>query len=114
MGRQSDDQRQGRFEITYEMTANAPPPMAWQQYDREVKRQWKELLGGDPEEPDVHRFLEQHPSLVPGAFSALGRPTSGHGPFMDALITKPPLQALGTKIPDFMWMSRDSAFFNPV
>jgi hypothetical protein len=101
------------FDITH-TTQSGPPPMEWQEYKRRVQAAWQALLDSSPGEPAVQSFLEQHPSLVPGSHSALGRLTSGHGPFPSALITQPSLAGLGERTPDFVWISRDSAFLNPV
>jgi len=40
--------------------------------------------------------------------------SSGHGPFPCALIAQPPLKGLTGRTPDFLWISRDSSFLNPV
>ena len=103
-----------RFTQTYELTKDRPPPMRWRDYATLVRREWTKLLASDPGEKAIQKFLEQHPSMVPGPLSALGRLSSGHGPFPDALVTQPPLKALGGRTPDFVWLSRDSSFFNPV
>lgn len=103
-----------RFRQRYEIREDRPPPMRWSQYAKIVSQEWRQLLASNPGENAVQKFLEQHPSMVPGAFSALGRLSSGHGPFPDALVTQPPLKALGGRTPDFVWLSRDSSFFNPV
>lgn len=102
------------FEKTYALAPDPPPPMQWDDYERRVLDAWRELLARRPEEVEVQTFLEAHPSMIPGAFSALGRMKSGHGPFMNAVVSQPPLMAKGAHVPDFLWMSRDSSFFNPV
>jgi hypothetical protein len=88
--------------------------MSWSSYARDLQAEWAGLLASNPAEKGIQEFLERHPSMVPGAFSALGRLSSGHGPFPHALISQPPLKALGGRTPDFVWLSRDSSFFNPV
>ncbi len=49
--------------------------------------------------------------MVPGAFSF---PPSGSYPVRASLITKPPLQAVTRRVPDFMWLAADSATLYPV
>jgi hypothetical protein len=88
--------------------------MSWAAYDERVRRAWTTLLDAHPTERQVQRFLEQHPALVPGAHAAFGTLTSGHAPFPCALITQPPLRGITTRTPDFLWISTDSAFLNPV
>jgi hypothetical protein len=75
---------------------------------------WRQLLDSEAsaEEALVHAFLERHPSLLPGPFSVDG--TSGHGPYPDALISKPKLPGLTTREPDFMWIATDSATLSPI
>jgi hypothetical protein len=50
--------------------------------------------------------------MVPGAYGT-GAP-SGHSPFPKALVSQPPLQGLGSRIPDFMWIAKDSETICPV
>ena len=88
--------------------------MAWDEYSRRVDAEWHHLLEARPGERAIQAFLEQHPSLVPGSHFAFGRLSSGHGPFPGALITQPGLSAIGQRIPDFLWISRDSAYLNPI
>jgi hypothetical protein len=89
--------------------------MAWAEYDHLVREQWSSLLDSNPPETQVQAFLEQHPSMVPGAHLGLGHlGASGHSPFLSALITQPKLQGLGVRVPDFLWMAKDSLHFNPV
>jgi hypothetical protein len=88
--------------------------MSWQTYSSRLEKTWASLLDGQPSEPEVQSFLEQHPALVPGSHQALGRMKTGHGPFPSALITQPTLQGLLRRTPDFLWISTDSLFLNPV
>lgn len=88
--------------------------MSWDDYATRLRVEWKKLLDSHPDERAIQTFLEQHPSLVPGSHSAMGRLSSGHGPFPSALVTQPSLNALGQRTPDFLWIARDSSFLNPV
>ncbi len=101
------------WKVTYQMAPAPPPPMQWDEYERRAKRAWRELLRSEAakDESAIHGFLEHHPSFIPGAFSF---PTSGHYPFPSAVISKPPLNALALKIPDFMWIAVSSFTLYPV
>lgn len=103
-----------RFQVRYEMAANAPAPMTWENYEARLAQEWRELLSSDAgcEERNIHGFLASHPCLVPGAYSVTG--PSGHAPFPPALISEPPLAAIGRRIPDFLWLASDSINFTPV
>jgi hypothetical protein len=107
------DRRMARPEKTYEMVANPPPPMAWGVYEDEARTLWKQLLDSHPSESAVQKFLEQHPSFLPGHSPIFGS-VGHHGPFVPAVISQPPLQGIGKKIPDFMWITRDFLYLSPV
>src|SRR4051812_22314121 len=88
--------------------------MSEEEYLRRVTQAWTDLLGTGPGEPEVQRFLETHPAMVPGAHAGLGGLHSGHAPFPAALITQPTLRGLSVRTPDFLWVAGDSLFLNPV
>ena len=100
---------------TYEVEVPPASAMSWEDYERLIVAQWNDVLGGGPgpTEVTVHCFLEQHPSLVPGAFNIIGG-SSGHYPRMSALISRPPLPSYDRRIPDFMWLSTNSEIEEPV
>ena len=88
--------------------------MPWEEYVQRSTQEWAGLLESKQgkEERSIQSFLVRHPSFVPGAYSLIG--PSGHRPFPGALISQPPLSGVGNRIPDFMWLSMDSANFSPV
>lgn len=97
---------------TYQIV-DGPPPMAWDTYDVLVRQAWKALLdSGCSEERAYQEFLERHPCMVPGPFGLIG--TSGHSPYPSAVITQPVLPDFTRRIPDFMWIARDSETIYPV
>lgn len=101
------------IEKTYEMAPDAPAPVEWEQYARELGSRWSALLDASPSEAEVQAFLERHPSLLPGhrpIFGMIGH----HGPHPPAVISQPPLQGLGKRVPDFMWLTRDTGHLSPV
>ncbi len=97
---------------TYVMEKQAPPSMPWDRYKVLVEERWEQLLASDPDEASIQNFLEQHPSMLPGAFGAIG--SSGHSPHPSAIISQPPLSDFSRHIPDFMWIAQDSSTIYPV
>ncbi len=99
---------------TYELNANPPSGMAWEEYEQRVLAEWTSLLASEEgcDERRVHEFLVRHPSMIPGAHSMTG--PSGHSPFPLAVLSESPLSGIGMKVPDFIWLASDSANFTPV
>ncbi|WP_082102628.1 Shedu anti-phage system protein SduA domain-containing protein [Sphingomonas sp. Ag1] len=93
--------------------AKGPPPMTASDYRSVVEKQWQRLLASDPSEPLVQRFFEENPVMVPGAFGVGGLP-SGHSPFPGGLISQPTLYGYQHRVPDFLWISKNSTSLNPV
>ena len=89
--------------------------MEWSQYERLIMKDWDDLLNGTPppNEAQVQVFFEQHPSIVPGAFSIIGG-ESGHAPWLSSLISQPILPSYEYRKPDFMWISTCSDMDEPV
>lgn len=99
---------------TYQMVPEAPPPpMDGDTYKATVEQEWAQLLATDPSEKAVQLFLEQHPVLVPGAFGVLGL-SSGHAPFPGALISQPKLYGFQGRVPDFLWIAKNSTHLHPI
>jgi Domain of unknown function (DUF4263) len=84
--------------------------MTWEQYERTLQSEWQALLESTPHEKALQQFLENHPCLVPGS----RYPMTGSFPVRAALITQPGLQSTTRRVPDFMWLSNDSATLYPV
>lgn len=79
-----------------------------------VLADWYRLLSQDPEEDEVQRFLELHPSMVPGGSGDIG-PGGHHGSDMGAVFRRPKLIGSGrTFEPDFMWVTRSSGLITPI
>jgi hypothetical protein len=102
-----------QFEPTYRLATAPPPATSWETYEPAATAEWHALLDASPahDENTLHRFLERNPSFVPGAFSF---PTSGHWPLHGGVFTKPPLAAVGTSIPDFLWLATATDLVYPV
>ncbi len=106
--------REFGLEKTYRMAANPPAPMQWEDYEQRVTREWNTLLNSAEGcvERNIHNFLVQHPSMIPGPYSMTG--PSGHGSFPMAVLSESPLSGIGMKVPDFIWLAKDSCTFTPV
>ncbi|MFF3443257.1 Shedu anti-phage system protein SduA domain-containing protein [Streptosporangium sp. NPDC002721] len=88
--------------------SDRPKSIPWEIYEEWLSKEWHKLLRSSPPESLVQEFLEQHPSLLPGAADDVGR--GHHGSCWDAVITQPRLKGLGRdRIPDFMWVRSDTA-----
>jgi hypothetical protein len=83
-----------------------PKAMAWLEYDAIVRRDWLEALN-KPLECDLQRCLELHPCLLPVATTS--DTAGGHGLWMEAVITQPPLAGFKKRVPDFMWFVSNSS-----
>lgn len=97
---------------SYTMASQAPPAMAWREYEQLVLAGWEALLASSPTEKAVQQFLEVHPCMVPGPSAAIGY--AGHGVEPPGLITQPTLPAFTSRIPDFLWIGRNSAAVFPI
>lgn len=84
--------------------------MTWNDYERRLRSEWNRLLESGPHETELQQFLEDHSCMVPGAHF----PMTGSSPVRAALITQPALQSSIRRVPDFMWLSNDSATLYPV
>lgn len=113
-----DDQADGRphepLEVAVDRTPDRPQAPEWVAYERSTRRAWAGLLNSDPEEAELHDFLETHPSMIPGGSGDVG-PGGHHGSDLGAVFTKPRLQGVGpVREPDFMWVTRSTALITPI
>jgi hypothetical protein len=90
---------------------DGPNAVSVEEYSTAVESDFRRLLDSEPSERNVQRFLEENPSLVPGARTP-GSP-SGHPPVHNVLITQPKLPGLRSKYPDFMWIASHSGTWYP-
>ena len=92
-----------------ERNLDVPQPMSWFEYQDRLRAEWDRFLAeADPTDEAVfQKFLEQHPSLLPGPY---GTPYGRyHGPLFDAVFTQPELPGFRAKRPDFLLFEQDSA-----
>lgn len=101
---------------TFDPDADPQRPMghAWETYSDIALSEWYGLLSQDPEEDAVQRFLELHPSMIPGGSGDIG-PGGHHGSDMGAVFRRPKLTGNGrTFEPDFLWVTMSSALVTPI
>jgi hypothetical protein len=88
--------------------------MPWEEYVTRVRVQWSALLAADPTEPDVQKFLELHPSMIPGGSGDVG-PGGHHGSDLGVVFSQPRLTGAGRmREPDFMWVTRSTGLITPI
>ena len=97
---------------SYHMAYDPPPAMPWRAYKATILKRWSSLLQSYPQEREIQAFLEEHPAMVPGAFSLAIK--SGHFPMYGSLITQPVLPDFHFHRPDFMWIATSSLTVYPV
>jgi Domain of unknown function (DUF4263) len=91
-----------------------PRALAWEQYSDRALSAWYSLLSQEPEEDEVQRFLELHPSMIPGGSGDIG-PGGHHGSDMGAVFRRPNLIGGGRAFqPDFMWVTRSTSLITPI
>lgn len=91
-----------------------PRALPWEDYASRAVEDWLSLLDRDPHEAHLHGFLETNPSFIPGGEDRL--PVGGHhGARWQAVYSQPPMRGLRRdRIPDFIWLNRNSAELTPV
>jgi hypothetical protein len=86
-----------------EATSSEPSRWSWEQYEDWLLREWARcLVTNEDDEKEIHRFLEQHPCLLPGGEADVTSIGGHHGPFPGAVVTEPPLQGTFKRKPDFI------------
>ena len=100
------------FSQTYEMSANPIAPISWRDYCTSATQRYKTLLDQSSDESDLQKFFERNPCFVPGAHGIFS--SSGHPAMHRCLFTQPRLPGLATKVPDFMWIAKNSDYILPV
>jgi hypothetical protein len=97
----------------YKRSDKPVPPISWNEYLVNASRQWELLLSSpNIDEKEIHTFLENNPSLIPGAYGISF--TSGHDPLYGAVFSQPILPGIETKYPDFMWIAINSSEISPI
>ena len=92
-----------------------PPAWSWEEYEAWLLTEWGQCLKvHHNDEGGVHRFLEQHPCLLPGGEADANSIGGHHGPFPGVVVSKAPLQGTFRRHPDFIWPTKVSGVFRPV
>ncbi len=100
-------------EKTYELAPNPPPHMEWQEYKEIMREELEGLLESSAsDESAFQRYFERHPCMLPRSYPLFLR--GHHIPFPCAVVTQPVLPGFRSKIPDFMWLARDSMTVIPM
>jgi hypothetical protein len=98
------------------MARDAPAAWSWDEYAAWLEAQWSSLLrtADQLDEKPFQQFLERHPCLIPGG-EGTGESFGGHhGGWNDMVISQPQLPGISKRIPDFMWLTRNSEDIIPV
>jgi len=98
------------FDFNNPAPDDGPEAMPEDEYFAEAMARYGEVLDAATHEKDMQAFFEEHPPLLPFGFPDF----TGHGPHPRALISQPELVGLGSRQPDFLWLTRDSAELRPV
>jgi antiviral defense system Shedu protein SduA len=91
---------------TYRIETPPQKALSWSKYKSRIEKEWKLLLASSHKESDFQAFLEKHPCYLPWKTTFHGE--GHHGIFPHAVVSQPRLTGLAGKIPDFLWISRDS------
>ncbi len=91
---------------TYQIVVPPQQATPWSRYRGLIEKKWTLLLKSSGNEADFQDFLERHPCYLPWKITFHGE--GHHGIFPHALVSQPRLTGLSGKIPDFLWISRDS------
>jgi hypothetical protein len=93
---------------SYELVSPPEPAMPWPTYESIIQGEWDALLAkDDTTERDFQEFFERHPCCLPQMDRLFQR--GGHGPYPGAIVSQPVLPGFGKKVPDFLYIARDSA-----
>lgn len=92
---------------SYEIVTPPEPAMSWEAYSEIIQNEYASLLDRkDTPESDFQKFFEENPCFLPAAYGIFH--AGAHGPYPGAVISQPRLPGLSEKIPDFLYITRDS------
>jgi hypothetical protein len=93
---------------SYQTVIPPEPAMSWDSYAAIIGQEWQALLtNAVTGEKDFQEFFERHPSCLPQMYPVFRR--GAHGPYPGAIISQPVLPGFSRKVPDFLYITRDSA-----
>src|ERR1035438_2369353 len=98
----------GILEKTYQIVVPPEKAMPWDAYVAIIDQEWQALLvKTDSAEKDFQEFFERHTCCLPQMYPVFKR--GAHGPYPGAIISQPVLPDFTRKVPDFLYVTRDSA-----
>jgi hypothetical protein len=98
----------GILEKSYQIVVPPEQAMPWDTYVGIVDQEWQALLAKtDSVEKDFQEFFERHTCCLPQMYPVFKR--GAHGPYPGAIISQPVLPDFTRKVPDFLYITRDSA-----
>ena len=98
----------GVLEKSYQITVPPEHAMTWDTYVEIVNQEWQALLANTGStEKDFQGFFERHTCCLPQMYPVFKR--GAHGPYPGAVISQPVLPGFSRKVPDFLYITRDSA-----
>jgi hypothetical protein len=101
--------------MKYKFTYSPPPPIEDSEYKVELQNEFLQLLEQhSTNEKAFQTLFEKNPGMLPGAKSEFDGFPSGHGPYLQTLISQPKISGLVNRRPDFLWISYDSCALCPV
>lgn len=99
--------------VNYKLDSTGPKKLDWKTYKLKAQAEYKSLLAkADATEDDMQLFFERNPCFIPGAFGELTQ--TSHAPLFGALFSQPILPGFKSKVPDFMWIAKNSDYMVPV
>lgn len=89
---------------------------AWEDYETWLATEWASLLdtADSMDEFLYSDFLEQHPCLLPGGEGTGDSFGGHHGNYGHVVISQPVIPGVDRRIPDFMWLTKNSEELIPV
>lgn len=101
------------LDMSYKIDKSGPRKLDWDVYELKALKKYKDLLDTENlDEDKMQEFFEKNPCFIPGAFGELTNTT--HKPLHGSLISQPILPGFKSKIPDFMWIAKNSDYMIPV
>lgn len=98
----------GVLERTYQIVIPPEKAMSWDNYVGIISQEWQMLLlNNNSIEKDFQEFFERHTCCLPRMYPIFKR--GAHGPYPGAIISQPVLPGFSKKVPDFLYITRDSA-----
>jgi Domain of unknown function (DUF4263) len=103
---------------TFQLENSPVPAWSWEQYADWLAASWPAALhdatAAASDERVTHEYLEKHPCLLPGVSSETPVLRGHHGPLFDSVFSQPPMPGIERRVPDFMWITSNSAALVPV